>query len=456
MTSRSRYDRRRFLAGLGTAVTGSVALPTILPGTALGLDRLAAASERVTVGMIGTGRQTFLVNLPQFLAMPDVQVVAICDVDDWRLSATAEKVASAHADRNAAGSYRACQSYTDYRQLLEHQDLDAVMIATPDHWHVPQAIEAARAGKHVSLEKPITRTVAEGQRLIQAIQQHDRVFRMDSEMRSHAWLHRLAEIVRNGGVGTVKAVRVGVPAGDDVACPPTPEMPVPEDLDYASWLGPAPHAPYTQERVHPPKQFGRPGWMRVLDYSDGMITNWGTHFWDIAQWCLDTERTGPVTIQGTGKWPPPGQLWDVLQRFEVEYRLDDGTELYYENTRAPEISGAMGGCSAYVKIEGSEGWIYAAFGPQQLVAEPAGILDMKIDASGVRFPLKSDKQDFIDAIKTGSRTLQDEIVAHRTTSLCHLGHIAVRLEQELHWDPVRETFTNNDEANRYLSRPMSS
>jgi predicted dehydrogenase len=273
-------------------------------------------------------------------------------------------------------------------------------------------------------------------------------------MRSLKWLHQMAEIVRNGRLGRIKSVRVGVPAGDDVECPPTPEMPVPPDLDYEMWQGPAARAPYTQERVHPPKSFGRPGWMRVLDYCDGMITNWGTHFWDIAQWCLDTERTGPVEVSGRGVCPPAGQLWNVLKTFEVTYRLADGTPLYYENTRNPAISGALGQCSAYVKVEGAKGWLYGAFGPQDLRAEPASLLDTPIRPNEIRFPLKSDKQDFVDAIKTGGKTMEDEEVAHRTTSLCHLGHIAIHLGRQLRWDPRRERFLDDDAANAYLDKPI--
>jgi hypothetical protein len=277
---------------------------------------------------------------------------------------------------------------------------------------------------------------------------------MDSEMRSETWLHRMVEIVRNGGVGRIKAVRVGVPASDDVECPPTPPMPVPKDLDYKTWQGPATPAPYTQERVHPPKEFGRPGWMRVLEYCDGMITNWGTHFWDIAQCCLDTERTGPVEIEGNGVWPSDDRLWNVLRRFEVTYRMSDGTPLFYENTRDPAISGAQGKCSAYVKIEGTKGWIYGSYGPHQLLSDPASIVEKPIKPKEFRMPLKSDKQDFIDAIKTGGRTLEDEEVGHRTTSICHLGHIAIFLGEKLRWDPQQERFIGNTTANAYLDKPI--
>jgi predicted dehydrogenase len=439
-----------------TAAAG-LAAPVFVPAAALGRAARPAPSERITIGMLGTGRQAYIVNLGrQLLSMPDVQVVALCDVDRWRLNEAKQLVEKRYGQTAPSGTYRGCGTTGDYRDVLAREDIDAVMISTPDHWHAPMTIAAVEAGKHVSLEKPITRTIAEGQAIIAAVRKHQRVFRMDSEMRSKEWLHRMVEIVRHGGVGQVTAVRVGVPAGDDVECPPTPPMPVPQDLNYEMWQGPARRASYTQERVHPPKEFGRPGWMRVLDYSDGMITNWGTHFWDIAQWCTDTERTGPVEISGWGRWPKAGPLWNVLKRFEVTYRMADGTPLYFENTRDPKISGAQGQCQAYVKVEGSKGWIYGSFGPQKLLAEPASILDTKTRASEPPLPLKSDKQDFIDAIQTGGKTLEDEEVAHRTTSLCHLGHIAIHCEQQLQWDPAGEQFLNSDAANAYLDKPILS
>lgn len=452
---RGLYNRRQFLSRTAVVATAGMTAPLIVPATALGRGMLAAPSERVTIGMLGTGRQACIVNLQrQMLKMPDVQIVAVCDVDSWRLNHAREMVEQAYAERASSGEHRGLQACGDYREVLGRADVDAVMISTPDHWHAPMAIEAAQAGKHVSLEKPNTRSIAEGQAIIKAMQDNQRVFRMDSEMRSEKWLHQMAEVVRNGAVGEITAVRVGVPAGDDVDCPETPDMPVPKDLDYEMWQGPAKHAPYTQLRVHPPRELGRPGWMRVLDYSDGIITNWGTHFWDIALWCMDAEHTGPVEVEGTGVWPEKGKLWNVLRRFEVSYRMANGVPLYYENTRDPKISGAEQECTAYVKIEGTKGWIFGAYAPHVLRSEPASLIDDTMKSLKTRFPLKSDKQDFVDAVKSGGRTLENENVAQRITSLCHLGHIAIHLGQKLRWDPEVERFVDNDEANQYLAQPI--
>ncbi|NLF68228.1 MAG: Gfo/Idh/MocA family oxidoreductase [Candidatus Anammoximicrobium sp.] len=437
---RHAWTRRAFLR---TAASGAVSgfAAAVIPAAALGRSRLAAPSQRITVGLIGAGRQLFYKNWPQFSKMRDVQVVAVCDVDAWRLAQVHAAIEKHYAAQGSVGTHSGCRAHRDYREVLDRPDIDAVMISTPDHWHVPLAIEAARAGKDVSLEKPITRTIAEGQRLIRAMRDAQRVFRVDSEFRSAENFHRMAELVHNGRIGQIKSIRVGVPAGDNVDGPPTPDMPVPEELDYERWQGPAPRAAYTVLRVHPRHEFGRPGWMRVLDYCDGMITNWGAHLCDIAQWCHGTERTGPVEITGEGVWPPPGKLWNVLKTFRVTYRFADGTTQEYETSKP------------YVRIDGTEGWIYGEFG-KGLDAEPKSILTSQIQDGEIRFPLKSDKQDFIDAVKTRGRTLEDEEVGHRTTSLCHLGHIAIRLGQPLKFDPQQERFVDHDEANAYLDKPM--
>ncbi len=441
MTHRT-WTRRSFLR---TAASGAALgfAPRIVPASALGRGLMAAPSERVSVGLIGTGRQLFFKNWPQFAKMPDVQVVAACDVDAWRLGQVQAAIEKHYAAQIAAGTHGGCKAYRDYREVLGRNDIDAVMISTPDHWHVPLAIEAAQAGKDVSLEKPITRSIAEGQRLVRAIRDAGRVFRVDSEFRSEKYFHRMAELVHNGRIGKIKSLRVGVPAGDNVDCPPSPDMPVPEELDYVRWQGSVPQASYTVNRVHPRNEFGRPGWMRVLDYCDGMITNWGAHLCDIAQWCHGTERTGPVEISGEGVWPPAGKLWNVLKSFRIQYRFADGTTQEYETSKP------------YVRIEGTEGWIYGEYG-KGLEAEPKSILTSEIKDSEIHFPLKSDKQDFIDAVKTRGRTLEDEEVGHRTTSLCHLGHIAIRLGQTLKWDPQQEHFVGNDEANGYVDKRMSA
>jgi myo-inositol 2-dehydrogenase/D-chiro-inositol 1-dehydrogenase len=439
MTRPTNVTRRGFLKTTAAAAGTAWLAPTIVPGAALGAEGKPAPSERISVGMIGVGRQAMLVSLKQFLKMPDVQIAAVCDVDSWRLAGAKRTIEEKYAQETASGKYRGCDTYVDFNELLARKDIDAVMISTPDHWHAPMALAAMKAGKDVSLEKPITRTIAEGRRLSDTAAQLKRVFRVDSEFRSTRSGHQAATLVRNGRIGQIKRVTVGVPLGD-VGCPPQPEMPVPKDLDYERWQGPAPRAPYTEFRVHRPRTYDRPGWMRHLFYCDGMITNWGTHLDDGALWATGLDRTGPVEIEGTGTYPPPESFWNVLLKFEVKYRFADGLEWTYR-TEKP-----------YFKIEGSEGWVSAGFG--EIQAEPASLLTWKPGPGDVQFRLKSDKKDFIDCVKSRQETLEPAEVGHRVTSFCHLGHIAIQVGAKLTWDPQKEQFRGNDAANTMIDKPI--
>lgn len=411
--------------------------PLVLPASLFGQN---SPSNRITVGVIGVGRQTVVVNLKQFFGMADVQVVAVCDVDSWRLANGKKQVEEAYAQQTRAGAYKGCRTYADYRELLADKSIDAVMVSTPDHWHTPISIEAFRAGKDVSCEKPITRFIAQGRQLSDEATKRQRVFRNDSEFRSLANFHRAAELVRNGRIGKIHTIRAGVP-GTDVGCPPQAEMPVPPELDYARWQGPAPHAPYTEKRVHTPHSYDRGGWMRHKYYCDGMVTNWGAHLIDIAQWGNNSERTGPVEVEARGTFPPADSFWNVMIGFEAEYRFASGVRLFYKTG------------SPYVRFEGSDGWILAEYN-KELQASSAAVLESKIREDEIRFPLKSDKQDFIDAVKSRGATLEDAEVGHRTMSICHLANIAAHVGGKLQWDPVKERFTNSSAANAFVDKPI--
>jgi len=419
-------SRRTFIlsAGAGTA------------GLLLGK---ASPSNRVTVGVIGIGRQTVHVNLPQFFSMPDAQVTAVCDVDAWRLANAQKQVEDAYAQQSASGTFKGVTTYKDFRELLANPSLDAVFIGGPDHWHVWMSMEAIRAGKDVSCEKPITRSIADGRALSDLVTKHRRVFRTDSEFRSLENFHRAVTLVRNGRIGKLHTIHTAVP-GTDVGCPPQPEMPVPPELDYERWQGIAQHAPYTQKRVHTPKSYERPGWMRHRFYCDGMITNWGGHLIDVTQWGNNTDRTGPIEVEAQGTYPPADSFWNVLLNFQAEYRYANGVRLFYKTDE-----------KVYVRFEGSEGWIIAEY-QKPLQAEPAAVLDSKIGENEIHFPFKSDKQDFVDAVKTRGDTLEDAEVGHRTTSVCHLANIAIQVGKKLEWDPVKERFTNSPSANAFVDK----
>lgn len=407
------------------------AAPIVLPANLFGAY---APSNRTTVGVIGVGRQTVIVNLKQFLGMPEVQVVAVCDVDSWRLEKAQRQVDTAYGQKG-------CKTYHNYKELLADKSIDAVMVATPDHWHVPMSMEAVKAGKDVSCEKPLTRSIGEGRALADLVKKHKRVFRTDSEYRSKPWYHQAREAVRNGRIGQLTAIHTGVPKGD-IPCPPQPDMPVPAELDYELWQGAAPRAPYTEARVHKPKAYERPGWMRRLEYCDGMITNWGTHHNDLAQSANNTDRTGPVEVEGRGTYPEPESFWQVLLDFEVHYRYANGVRLTYKIDK-PSI-----------RFEGTEGWIFADDSGKIEASKPS-ILEPPSGSNWVRLPMKIDKQDFIDAVRSRGETMADAEVGHRTTSLCHLGHIAIQVGKRLEWDPARERFTNNEAANAFINKPVS-
>ena len=425
------------MLALGAAYVG----PAYVPASVLGGEGKSSPANRITIGMMGMGRQATYANLQPFLAGPDTQVIAVCDVDAWRLEQARKKVEEHYAGQRASGTYKGCATHRDFRELLARKEIDAVMISTPDQWHVPMAMAAIRAGKDVSCEKPLTRSIAEGRKLSDLVLKEGRVFRTDSEFRSIAEFRRACEIVRNGKIGKLHTIRTGVPLGD-VALPSQPTMPVPEELDYDLWLGPAPKAPYTLQRVHPRHDLGRPGWMRNRDYCDGMILNWGTHLNDIAQWGNNTDRSGPVEVEGRGEFPPQDGLWNVLLKFEVEYRYASGVRLIYR-TEKP-----------YLRFEGSEGWVAVEYG-KAIETEPASLGQWKAGANDLRLPAKTDKRDFIDAVKARGATMEDAEVGHRTASVCHLGHIAIQLGRKLKWDPDTERFLGNAEANQWLqTKPL--
>ena len=425
-------NRRQFLKTAGLMAVG----PLILPRSIFGTD---APSRKITIGMIGMGRQATGANLMPFLKSKDCIVTAICDVDAWRLAQGLKAVNGFYKKTVARG-------YRDFRELLADPGIDAVMISTPDHWHAPMAIAAVKAGKDVALEKPITRYINEGRILANFCVKQKRVFRVDSEFRSLEPMHRAAELVRNGRIGTVRVVRTGSPTE---LFPKEPEVITapPADLDYDLWLGPAPKVDYMQKRVHKPKNLkDRPGWMRNLDYCDGMITNWGTHLNDIGQWGLGTERTGPVAVKASGSFHQ-GKAWNVLERFDAWYKYENGAELYYQ----------MG--VPHVRFEGDKGWIQVnyiqdALHPDKIQASDPAILKEVIGPGEIHFPLRSEKLDFIECVKSRGQTLEDAEVGQRTTSLCHLAHIAIKLGGgTFKWDPVKECFPDNAEATKLTIRP---
>jgi predicted dehydrogenase len=420
---------------LGTGL----ALPTLVPSSVFGAG---APSERIAIGCIGVGRMG-TGDLREALGFDQVQVVAVCDVDSNRAENAKKRVESYYRNRAAGISYRGCATYGDFRELLARDDIDAVQIATPDHWHALPAIAAAKAGKDIFLQKPLTLTIHEGRVLSDTVRQYKRVFQTGSQQRSDARFRQACELVRNGRIGKLQTVKVGFDI--DPGTSPQAPMPVPENLDYEMWLGPAPWAPYTERRVHPQNGYGRPGWLRIADYGAGMITGWGSHHNDIAQWGMGTERTGPVAIEAQGEFPVDG-LWDVHGRFHIEYTYASGVKVICTDNRENQQG---------VRFEGTDGWVYVRRGAIQ--AEPASLLDEVIGADETKLYVSSNhKGNFYECIRSRAATVAPVEVAHRSCTVCLLGDIAMRLGRKLKWDPETEMFVGDEQANRMVSKPMRS
>lgn len=399
--------------------------------------------------MIGCGRWGSKIDLDPFLKMADVTVVAVCDVDRWRMDFTQKKVNDHYAKAAPGGAYAGCKAYGDFRELLADPGVDAVMVATCDHWHVPAALAAVRAGKDVSVEKPISLSIEEGRLLASEAKRLGRVTRNDSEFRSLPQMRAAAGAVLNGRIGALKKIYTTVPAGDVTAPPVTAADPIPNELNYDLWQGPCPEEPYIQRRVHDPMKFERPHWMRVLGRCEGMITNWGTHLNDIAHMGMRMDESGPVWIKAK-KWnlPPRENVWNVLTDFEVDYRYANGVELNYK----------VNGNQVYTLFEGDQGWVKAWFmgnpdkkAPLVEASDPKILADL--DKAPVQLAAWSDKEDFIRCVKSRERTMQDAEFGHRTCSMCQLGHLSIQLGgREIVWDPSKEQSPDPD-VMRLTRRP---
>ena len=410
-------SRREFLKGSAAVAGAAFAWPTIVPSSVFGA---AAPSNRLTMGCIGLGGQGSG-NMKGFNAKKDCAVVAVCDVDaDHREKA-----------REVVG-LDAKSSYNDFRDVIARDDIDAVSIAAPDHWHVPISIAAVRAGKDVFCEKPLTLTIAEGRILVDEVKRYGRVFQTGSQQRSGSEFRKACELVVNGRIGKLHTMTVQIP-GNNRKCEPTwtPE-PVPAGFDYDMWLGPAPWEPYHKQRCHYEFRF-------LLDYSGGQMTNWGAHYLDIAQWGNQADNTGPVEIKGKGEFPATG-LFTTATKADIEYTYANGVKLVL----------TTGGGST--RFEGSEGWVFVTRG--KLDAEPKSLVASTIAPDEIHLYSSNDhKQDFLDCIKTRKDPICNAEVGHRSSTVCHLGNIAMLLDRPLKWDPQKEQFIGDDEANRMRQRP---
>jgi predicted dehydrogenase len=456
MKQRTAHEisRRSFLArtGEGLVETSMMAgFPAIVPSSVFGA---ASPGNRINVGAIGAGRISRGHDLPGIWKFDMARIVAVCDVDGKRLQDGVALVNGQYAKRTGK-PYDGVRAYASYRDLLANKDVDAVVISTPDHWHALIAIDAVEAGKDVYLQKPASLTIAEGRAVSNAVHRTGRILQIGSQQRSSPQFRYAAELVRNGRIGRLQTVEVGLP-GD----PPgkdEPEMPVPKGLNYDVWLGSTPVVPYTENRVHPQNGYGRPGWLRCEQFGAGMITGWGTHHIDSAHWAMDTEYTGPTEVQGSAEFPNGG-LWDVHGPFR--------TEAVYENGVRMVVSGEF---PNGIKFIGSDGWIFVSRGntfnsadPQIRLKDPAalsasdpGLLTSVIGPDEIHlYESTSQHGNWLECIRSRQQPISPVEIGHRACSACLVHHIAMKLKRKLYWDPGRERFKNDDEANAMLSRPQ--
>jgi len=451
--------KRREFVRTGLSAVATLGVPGVVPCSVFGAF---APSNRVNVAVIGCGNQS-TVDLPAFLALDDVQVVAVCDVNtgsdgylpgQFRGREPGQKEVNAHyAAKTASGQYQGCDAHKDFRDVLARQDIDAVVIIVPDHWHGLMTVMAAEAGKDIYCEKPFSLNVAQGQKMIAAVRRHQRILQVGSQFRSSPANRFACELVRNGRIGQVKCVSTFIAPQNAVdPGPGWQPMPVPAGFDYEQWLGPAPSVPYHAGRCFYRFRFN-------LDYSGGQTTNFGAHSNDIAQWGLGMDQTGPVEFENLqSEWPPKGSLYSTATRVHFRARYANGVELVCE-TREPNMG---------ARFEGTEGWVQFGFGGLQTF--PESLKTTVIGANEIHLPrsnpareedvyreyVRDHVRNFIDAVKTRTDPISPAELGHRTASVCHLGNIAMLLNRRLQWDPQKEQFVKDDEANRLLDRPMRS
>ncbi|HOX03500.1 MAG TPA: Gfo/Idh/MocA family oxidoreductase [Candidatus Paceibacterota bacterium] len=415
-------SRRRFLR-VGAA---ALAAPQVLPARLLGAD---APSKKITVGFIGTGDHGTSWNLRRYLNQPDARVLMVCDVDAARRQRAKSIVDEQYLSRD-------CRATGDFRDVLARPDIDAVMISTPDHWHTLISVMALRAGKDVQCEKP-TLTIDEGKLLIGTVRRLRRVFQTSTEDRSIPVYHRMAELVRNGRIGRLQKIEVILPQQPNVPGDPTPQ-PVPPELDWDMWLGPAPFAPYTKDRVHFNFRW-------IWDYSGGIICDWGTHLFDTAQWANDTEHSGPIEIEGAGThWE--GGLYNTVKEYDVTFRYANGVVM----TCKPG--------NPSIKFIGADGWVGNRGWRGELEASSPEILNAKLGPGDLRLYTNpaGEHRDFLDCVKTRKDPYFPVEIGHRVSTVCHLANIAIRLGRKLRWDPAAERFIDDSGADVLRSRPLRS
>ncbi|MGC1242374.1 MAG: Gfo/Idh/MocA family oxidoreductase [Chryseosolibacter sp.] len=451
---KNAINRRDFITSSAKGAVASTlmvtAFPTIVPASVLGKN---APSNRINVAALGTGRISRSHDMPNVWKYDHARIMAVCDLDSKRVN-EAKQLVNDYYTKKTGKTYDGVKTYGDYREAVQDKDVDAVIISTPDHWHALMAIHAVEAGKDVYMQKPTSLTISEGRAVSNAVHRSGRILQIGSQQRSSSQFRYAAELVRNGRIGDLHTVEVGLPgdpSGDE-----EPEMPIPSNLNYEMWLGSTPYAYYTEKRVHPQNGYDRPGWLRCEQFGAGMITGWGHHHIDCAHWGMNTEFTGPVEISGKADFPKSG-LWDVHGIFRTEGVYANGVKMIVTN----ELPNG-------IKFIGSKGWIFVTRGNytvtasdpvdkaasgKALTASDPKILGSKIGPDEIHLYESTDHHgNWLDCIKTRKQPITPIEVGHRSCSACLLHHVTMKLGRKVYWDPVKERFKNDDEANSMLSR----
>ena len=427
MTIKNSMKRREFLTRIAGAVGAGAVFPSVIPATALGAGR-PSPSNRIVMGAIGVGSMG-KGDLAGFLGKPEVQVVAVCDVDRRHRKQAKQMVDRRYRNKD-------CAMYLDFRELIDRGDLDAVQTALPDHWHAIPAIAAAKAGLDIHGQKPFARSIREGRAMVEAVERYGVVWQTGSQQRSDWKFRRACELVRNGRIGKVYKVEVGLPTGG--TRPVQPPKPVPKHLDWDFWLGPAPWRPFCDFGGDSPHW----NWRWIMDYSGGQLTDWAGHHIDIAHWGLGLERTGPIEIWGKGEYPKDG-LYNTPFRYFFTCKYANGLIMHVANNQRLQ-QGA--------KWYGEYGWIHVNRGG--LHAEPRKILDEVIGPNEIKLYVSNDhKQNFLDCVKSRREPIAPAEVGHRSISVGLLGEIAMLTGRKIRWNPDTEEIIGDPSASAFLGRP---
>ena len=446
MQRHNKSTRRSFLKTLAASAASVAAAPSIIPSTAWGKGAVPSPSERITLGHIGVGGRGSAL-LRGFIQLPDVQYVAIADCFESRRQAISKLINDTYAEKYDQGAYRGCDVHRDFRELLARPDIDAVIVSTPDHWHVPIGIMAARAGKDMYVEKPLGLSLEQDRAMREAVRRYGSVFQYGTQQRSGRDFRHACELVLNGYIGEIKRIDAWCAGG--ISGGSLAPIPVPADLDYEMWLGPAPARPFTADRCVPN------GTYHCYDNALGFIAGWGAHPLDIAQWGLGMDHTCPVEYSGSGTLPTQPGLFNSVVEWDVLCRYASGVEMRFmsANVAQPVIAKYRPPLDHGTTFFGTKGWVsvdrggFHASDPRlnKVVIPPGGI--------HLTQSLRHDR-NFIDAIKRRALPISPIECAVRSDTISHLSNIVVRTGRPLRYDPEREVILGDEAASRLLTRPM--